>query len=380
MVADNLMKVLLINDREEGGGAEIVYRQTYKLLQSASAITSVRKSSPYAGPLSALVSLFGLFNFLYSIRLIWIMVTYRPDVVHIHNYIYNASPLTLLVLGVWKRTMGFCVIHTAHDFHLLCPNTGFIRYKTAGRLESCCRCVEDNRWTNVVKYNCDRRGIVVSMVRLVRHQVCYRWLHLERTMDRIICPSEFLATQIQRVYPDLNVVVLRNPAFVGETSMIMSKKDKAELNVLGYFGRLQPEKGIYQFIENDFDVSLYSTFLIYGDGPEEHKIKKLISNKGFDENIQLMGSVPYEEITLAMNSVDAVVLPSICHENCPLVVCDALKLGKKIVSSSPGGVAELLKMRKEGNMAFLDVETYQEELVAVYGDAVTSVRMAKSGL
>ena len=374
------MKILLINDWEEGGGAEIVFRQTYKLLQSASAIASVRKSSPYAGRLGRLVGLLGLFNLLYSIRMTWIILTYRPDVVHIHNYIYNASPLTLLVLGVWKRAMRFCVIHTAHDFHLLCPNTGFIRYKASGRLESCCRCVEDNRWTNVVKYNCDRRGIIVSMIRLVRHQVCYRWLHLERTMDRIICPSEFLATQIQRVYPDLNVVVVRNPAFVGEPSTIMSKKEKDELSVLGYFGRLQPEKGIYQFIENDFDVSLYPTFLIYGDGPEEHKIKELISNKGFGKNIQLMGSVPYEEIAPAMSSVDAVVLPSICHENCPLVVCDALKLGKKVVSSSPGGIAELLKERKEGNMAFLDVKTYKEELIAVYRDAVTSVRVATSGL
>jgi len=86
----------------------------------------------------------------------------------------------------------------------------------------------------------------------------------------------------------------------------------------------------------------------------------------------LMGAVTHAEVTHAMGSIDAVVLPSLCHENCPLVVCDALKLGKKVVSSSFGGVEELLKAAQDGDTAFLDVANYQEGLVAIYRDVAIS--------
>ena len=73
-----------------------------------------------------------------------------------------------------------------------------------------------------------------------------------------------------------------------------------------------------------------------------------------------------------MNSVDAVVIPSLCFENCPLVVCDALKLGKEVVSNSLGGVPELLMTYQNGNTAFLDMMKYVSDLTSIYVQAIQS--------
>ena len=104
------MKVLLINDREEGGGAEIVYQETYKLLQTASTIESVRKSSPRLGGFKSTRSVIRMFNLPYAIRLVREILNYRPDIIHIHNYINAVSPLALLVLRIGKR-----IIHLVSD-------------------------------------------------------------------------------------------------------------------------------------------------------------------------------------------------------------------------------------------------------------------------
>lgn len=364
------MKVLLINDREEGGGAEIVYQETYKLLQTARTIESVRKSSPRLGRFKSTRSVIRMFNFPYAILLIREILNYRPDIIHIHNYIYAVSPLALLVLRIGKRIIGFTIVHTAHDFHLVCPNTGLIRYLAPDRMESCCRCVEDKRWINVVKYNCDRRGLAMSLVRFVRHQVCYRWLHLEGVIDQIICPSASLAMKVRQVYPEKFITVLRNPSFIEPDGMRPIVGESTKLNVLGYFGRLAPEKGVYQFIDNDYDIDRYPTFLIYGDGEEKAKIQELIRKKNLEGSILLMGAIPHSEMSRAIQLVDAVVLPSICYENCPLVVCDALKMGKEVISSSPGGVAELLSEWQNGNRDFVNTTTYQEGLLAIYRDLI----------
>jgi glycosyltransferase involved in cell wall biosynthesis len=360
------MQVLTINDRQKGGGAEIVSLKTHELLQQSNDITSARKLFPYDGPLEAVINGFGLVNLVFGMRLAWTIIKEPPTVVHVHNFSTRISPLPIIALK-WLRSMyGFLIIHTAHDFHLVCPNTGFVRYMSGGKYESCTRCGETGKWFNVVQNNCDRRGWVVSFIRYLRHKISYDWLQIERVFDCVICPSVSLQNFIHHKYPHLITRLLRNPTFLENSDSVLENEGESSGKVLGYFGRLQPEKGVVHFIEKEYDRSGFSTFLIYGEGQDQKKIKSLIKEKGLTKSVFLMGAIPHSGIVAEMLKIDAVVLPSLCYENCPLVVCDALRMGKTVISGSPGGVSELIELVEQGKMEFLETSCYLQILIQIY--------------
>ena len=76
--------------------------------------------------------------------------------------------------------------------------------------------------------------------------------------------------------------------------------------------------------------------------------------------------MPYQEIGSLMGAIDALLVPSLCVENCPLVVCDALKLGKQVISVSQPGVDELIEEIRAGRAEFLQPAKYTEKLVSIY--------------
>ena len=52
------------------------------------------------------------------------LAAYQPDVVHLHNFYHVLSPGILAVLDSYRKKHSVRIIMTAHDHHLLCPNSG----------------------------------------------------------------------------------------------------------------------------------------------------------------------------------------------------------------------------------------------------------------
>jgi glycosyltransferase involved in cell wall biosynthesis len=161
-------------------------------------------------------------------------------------------------------------------------------------------------------------------------------------------------------------VLLRNPAFRARQNFGVKVNNADGSLSIAFFGRLEPEKGIRKFIEHDFDSKRYRSFAIYGGGSERKNIESIIKEKNLSAKISLKGEIAYDDVIKEMSKVDAVVLPSICYENCPLVVCDALSLGKSVISSSAGGVSELLQLAENAETEFLKVSVYIENLLKIY--------------
>lgn len=360
------MIVLAINDRDVGGGAEVVFRETNRLLGMSDQDIVLRTSVPYSGPLEFVVNGAGIFNFYFAINSVISILRYRPDLVHVHNFASRVSPLTLLALKFAKRFWSFTIVHTAHDFHLTCPNTGFLRHLGRDHFATCTRCASTGRWIDVLKKKCDRRGFLASFVRYFRHRVFYDIFHAESAFDCVICPSNTLKTFLNSRFPHLRTVLLRNPGFRARQNFGIKVNNSDDSLSIAFFGRLEPEKGIRKFIEHDFDSKRYRSFAIYGGGSERKNIESIIKEKNLSAKISLKGEIAYDDVIKEMSKVDAVVLPSICYENCPLVVCDALSLGKSVISSSAGGVSELLQLAENAETEFLKASVYIENLLKTY--------------
>ena len=72
----------------------------------------------------------------------------------------------------------------------------------------------------------------------------------------------------------------------------------------------------------------------------------MIERSGAD--VELLGFRSGHELAAAVQASAAVVMPSICHDNCPLAVIEAMAWGKPVIGSRVGGIPELVRDGHEG--------------------------------
>lgn len=111
----------------------------------------------------------------------------------------------------------------------------------------------------------------------------------------------------------------------------------------GYFGRFSPEKGQLRFINELNEILKYIPNLVVifaGDGPDLNEVKKRVKFYGIEANVIFTGHLtnPYP----LMELVDFVILLS-SSEGQPMVILEALCLGKKVIASDIEGNRSLLK-------------------------------------
>ena len=117
-------RVLHINDYAPTtlGGAEVLMARTIALLLTAGWETRVFSEADLADP--RLTARRYINNRFARRSLRKTLDEFRPDVVHLHNYYHLLSPGILLDLAAYREQFSARVVMTAHDYHLVCPNSG----------------------------------------------------------------------------------------------------------------------------------------------------------------------------------------------------------------------------------------------------------------
>lgn len=246
----------------------------------------------------------------------------KPDVLHHHN-IAGFGPHIL-------RAKARKVIYTAHDHWLLCAKNDFIRY--------------DGNTCNG-KSNC----FLCSFLSKKPPQLWRKSSILADAFKNIdiITPSNYMKERLKKQVVANRIITI--PNYVPnppKTEIIHSK-----IPYLLFVGVLERNKGILNLIEsfssikNEIDCKL----VIVGSGSLENKIKKIVSEKSLSHNIEVLGRI--DDIkklsNLYANSL-AVVLPSLCLDNCPLVALEALANGTPIIVTNKGGMPEIVECSKAG--------------------------------
>jgi glycosyltransferase involved in cell wall biosynthesis len=94
-----------------------------------------------------------------------------------------------------------------------------------------------------------------------------------------------------------------------------------------------------------------------GDGPLRARVEKAVEQ---NKNIRYLGFMPPGELSKFFSVVDTVVVPSLCYENSPTVIYEALNAGLPVVASRIGGVGELIQ---EGVSGYLFTPGDQTDLL-----------------
>jgi glycosyltransferase involved in cell wall biosynthesis len=113
---------------------------------------------------------------------------------------------------------------------------------------------------------------------------------------------------------------------------------------LVYFGRLAWNKGLVQFINYNKEVFLSQqniTLDIFGGGPEQENIQRVIHENNLQNSIQLKGRYSDEEFPELISSYHGVIIPSTEGEGLPLVLLEAMKYGRPVYAATTGAMPEV---------------------------------------
>lgn len=246
---------------------------------------------------------------------------FRPDLVHAHGIHRQLSPSILFE----AKRRQIPVVQSLHDAHHLCPADVLLR----GERDVCapreCGMLD---YSPAVKHRCVRGSITASALSAAETGFQRMTRAYERTVDRFISPSRYLACLMQEGGWRIPIDVVPNGVDVPHA---------IERSDAGWFlvaTRLSPEKRI--------DIALEAARLagarivVAGDGP---CAAELMSR--FPE-VEFLGRVSSDEVKSLLVRCRAAVVTSVVPENAPMAVLEAMAVGTPVIAPALGGIPELI--------------------------------------
>ena len=241
-----------------------------------------------------------------SDHLVNALVEHAPDVVHTHN-------LTGIGTGIWEaaRRRRIPVVHTLHDYHLLCPRTTLMRRDGSGP--------------------CRPHPLLCGM----RTRLLGRWVG---GVQRMLAVSQHLIDTHARFFIRIPSALMRNPL---RPMPLVMPAPGAELRRIGYIGALHPNKGVDVLLRALPDLEKKGIVLrIAGRGALEGEVKDAARRS---RALEYVGFALDDAKVDFLKSCDLGVLPSIWREpgGPTWAMSDWLSAGRPVLVSPTGGLAEV---------------------------------------
>jgi glycosyltransferase involved in cell wall biosynthesis len=269
-----------------------------------------------------------------------LFIELRPDVVHFHHYINFGVE----IFQHLRRVLPDCrIILTLHEYLAICHHYGQMVTKEHKNLcyeESLSRC--NSCFPTVTKSDFFLRKMYIE-----------RFFGL---VDTFISPSQFLADRyVAWGIPREKMVVLENLMPPMATAPVVQAPANGTLR-LGFFGQISVLKGMdvlfdtAELLGRDPEMAAVS-IEIFGDyrgQPPEFQAAFLARLAKAGPNIRFNGPYDRRRVHGLMQSVHAVLVPSIWWENSPVVIQEALRNRRPVICSDIGGMSEKVRDGVDG--------------------------------
>lgn len=336
------MRILFIHTYYiQRGGEDIVYENEVKLMEEAGCDVHsiIFNNKKFAG----LKFLLFFFNPLSFIRVIRAIRRFRPDIIHVHNWFFAASP-SVFIAARWKKVP---VVHTIHNLRILCPSS-FLFFKNKIFLD----CVNKIFPMVAIQKKVYRDSSfntfwLLAGTRL--HYFCRTWqridlfICLSNNSAQILCDS-FLRIPRGKIVIKPNFFAMNEgqvqaascrdlPAANGQE--LVSVKRRGDFL---YVGRLAPEKGI-DLLLDAFGDGRYPLRII-GEGPLREKVERFAAD---NDHVRYLGFQNKERIIEELRQCNALVFATIGFEQFGMVIIEAFACGIPVIGPDSGSPAELVK-------------------------------------
>lgn len=257
---------------------------------------------------------------------------HRPDIVHVHNTFPLISPSIL-----WAcHEQNVPVVHTLHNYRLLCPGANFIRDG-----KPCEDCTHGSLWQSVAHgcYRESRSQTAAVALMLAVHRSRKTWT---TTVDRYIALTEFSRSKfVSNGIPAEKIVVKPNCVDPDPG------KRTGEGSYALFVGRLSREKGALTLLKAWQQLPRTIPLRIVGDGPALQEVQSQAAMQGLT-NITFIERQPRKKVIEAMKGARFVIFPSELYENFPLTILESFACGVPVIASKLGAMQEIVEEGRTG--------------------------------
>jgi glycogen(starch) synthase len=231
---------------------------------------------------------------------------WQPDVVHSHS-------MAMLPPTVWRAAanQGAAVVHTLHDYDLLCSVSTLFRGGHNCGQKRRAICSTNSGWKGLFVSKIDH---IVGVSRAVLGQ------HIERGLFTDWAP--------ERRHVVHNATPLKpraRPARAADAPF-----------TFGFLGRLVPEKGIGMLIDACRQMANHDWRLrVGGEAPEDSPFRAQAAGLP----VEFCGFV---DTGAFLDSIDVLIVPSIWQDPYPTVILEAKAAGVPTIGSQRGGIPEAI--------------------------------------
>jgi len=331
------VKILFIHNKyKQFGGEDVaVEMETSILIEKGHAVRTVFfDNMPIRGSLSKIKSAFqSVYNFSSARKISKIILEFKPDIIHIHNLFFIASPSVLYAASKHKIP----VVLTLHNYRLICSNALLVR-----KNQVCELCIHKKFPMYGIKYKCYKNSAIeTALVTFITgiHKSISTW---KQKVTTYIVSNEFSRSRLLNSslqLPADKIVAKSN--FVADPGEGLAS-DREDFFL--FAGRIAKEKGVHVLLEA-FARLPDRKIIIIGDGPE----KEFLQNEfGSYNNIHFSGQLDRTAVLETMKKCKAFICPSIWYEVTPFTNFEAFATGTPVIASRLGSMIDTIRDGYDG--------------------------------
>lgn len=299
-----------------------------------------------------------------------LIAEYKPDVVHFHHF----GRLSIKALDACAQA-GIPAFMTATDYWAICPHQALLLPNgkicdgpmpgNANCLKHMVEVTQSKRISGIVnavpngalglvmgtlkQINAELPGVLgVTQSLAKRRSIIAERL---RSLKKIFVPTRHAQATLER-----NGITAQGfrvlPFGIKDHGYVKRARQRNGNLVLGFIGQFLPHKGLHVLLEalrllpEDCPVSIK----VYAKLPagETPYVQDFFAVTQRDARVTYEGTFENEKIAAVLDDIDAIVIPSIWHENMPLVSLSAQAAGCVLIASDVGGLSDVVEHGKNG--------------------------------
>ena len=334
------MKIILINNlygRYQKGWAEKVVKEMYNNFTKDNHKTSIITTLPYFKKNPKDKNIYYIRSFYYylnkipkSLRLLWHFLEFlnfkkyrtikriikkeKPELIITHN-LTGLGKIAFIAIRKSKKRH----FHILHDIQLIHPS-GLIIFGEEKKIKS---------FLSKVFYNFNKKII--------------------KSPEVVISPSRWLLKIHTKLgfFDNSNKKIILNPINFNNFKT-KNKVDNQKFNLL-FAGQIEYHKGVVFLLEAFKKINLNKDLKdkiklnIVGKGTGLEKYKQLYQG---ENNIKFLGWLNKNELEKELKKTNIIIVPSICYENSPTIIYEAINFEIPILASNIGGIPEIITNQK----------------------------------
>jgi glycosyltransferase involved in cell wall biosynthesis len=322
------VKILFIhNQYKQYGGEDVaVESETSVLAEKGHEVKTIFFDNSAIGGFGSKIktAFSSIYNFSAGRKVTGIIKEFDPDIIHVHNIFFMASPSVLYIARRYKVP----VVMTLHNYRLICANALLFRNG-----KPCELCINKKFPTSGIRYKCYRNSASESALVTILtglHKLIGTWKNKVKAYITLneFSRSKFLLSSL-RVSPEK---IITKPNFVADPGVGNEQREDFFL----FAGRITREKGVH-ILARAFAKLPHQKIMIVGDGPEKRLLEQEFK---LYPNISFMGELDTWQVREYMKRCRALICPSIWYEGTPLTVIEAFATGTPVIASRLGVLCE----------------------------------------